>query len=51
VDVVPLACYTAISLDTLSGVTINLLWAWILIIPVSTLLAAIIHEIAHLFIH
>ena len=31
------------------GVTINLLWAWILTIPVSALLAAIFYAIIHLF--
>jgi PiT family inorganic phosphate transporter len=31
------------------GVTINLLWAWILTIPVSGLLAAIIYYIVSLF--
>ncbi len=31
------------------GVTINLLWAWILTIPVSALLAAIVYKIARLF--
>jgi PiT family inorganic phosphate transporter len=32
------------------GVTINLIWAWILTIPVSGLLAAIVYEIIHFFI-
>lgn len=32
------------------GVTINLLWAWILTIPVSGLLAAVVFYIVHLFI-
>ncbi|MFN8294600.1 MAG: inorganic phosphate transporter [Chitinophagales bacterium] len=32
------------------GVTVNLLWAWILTIPVSALLAAITYYIVHLFI-
>ena len=32
------------------GVTINLLWAWILTIPVSALLAAIIYYIVNLFV-
>lgn len=32
------------------GVTINLLWAWILTIPVSALLAAIVYFIARMFI-
>jgi len=31
------------------GVTINLLWAWILTIPVSAILAAIVYFIFHLF--
>lgn len=31
------------------GVTINLLWAWILTIPVSAMLAAIVYYIVHLF--
>ena len=31
------------------GVTINLLWAWILTIPVSALLAAIVYFIVRLF--
>jgi PiT family inorganic phosphate transporter len=31
------------------GVTINLLWAWILTIPVSALMAAIIYYISSLF--
>lgn len=31
------------------GVTINLLWAWILTIPVSALLAALIYYVTHLF--
>jgi PiT family inorganic phosphate transporter len=31
------------------GVTINLLWAWILTIPVSALLAALVYFIFHLF--
>jgi PiT family inorganic phosphate transporter len=31
------------------GVTINLLWAWILTIPVSALLAALVYFILHLF--
>jgi PiT family inorganic phosphate transporter len=31
------------------GVTINLLWAWILTIPVSALLAALVYYIASLF--
>ncbi len=33
------------------GVTINLLWAWILTIPVSALLAAIVYYILKIFIH
>jgi len=32
------------------GVTINLLWAWILTIPVSALLAAIVYYILKIFI-
>jgi PiT family inorganic phosphate transporter len=32
------------------GVTINLLWAWVLTIPVSGLLAGIVYAITHLFI-
>ncbi|HEX9508990.1 MAG TPA: inorganic phosphate transporter [Puia sp.] len=32
------------------GVTINLIWAWILTIPVSALLAALVYWILHLFI-
>lgn len=32
------------------GVTVNLLWAWILTIPVSGALAALIYTIVHLFI-
>lgn len=32
------------------GVTVNLLWAWILTIPISALLAAGIYALAHLFI-
>ncbi|HEY4874624.1 MAG TPA: inorganic phosphate transporter [Puia sp.] len=32
------------------GVTINLLWAWILTIPVSAILAAIVYFIFHLFL-
>ena len=32
------------------GVTINLLWAWILTIPVSGLLAAVVFYVVHLFI-
>ncbi|RYY41748.1 MAG: inorganic phosphate transporter [Chitinophagaceae bacterium] len=32
------------------GVTINLLWAWILTIPVSGLLAALVYFIVHLFV-
>lgn len=32
------------------GVTINLLWAWILTIPVSGLIAALIYAIVHIFI-
>jgi PiT family inorganic phosphate transporter len=31
------------------GVTINLLWAWVLTIPVSGLLAALVYYIVHLF--
>jgi PiT family inorganic phosphate transporter len=31
------------------GVTINLLWAWILTIPISAIVAAIIYGIIHLF--
>jgi len=31
------------------GVTINLLWAWILTIPISGLLAAIVYYILKLF--
>jgi PiT family inorganic phosphate transporter len=30
------------------GVTINLLWAWILTIPVSALLAALVYFLVHL---
>lgn len=33
------------------GVTINLLWAWILTIPITALLAAIILKVVTLFIH
>jgi inorganic phosphate transporter, PiT family len=33
------------------GVTINLLWAWILTIPVSGLMAALVYYIVSLFIH
>ncbi len=33
------------------GVTINLLWAWILTIPVSALLAAVVYYIMKLFVH
>jgi PiT family inorganic phosphate transporter len=33
------------------GVTINLLWAWILTIPVSALLAAIVYYILRIFVH
>ena len=32
------------------GVTINLLWAWILTIPVSALMAMLIYHVVHLFI-
>jgi PiT family inorganic phosphate transporter len=32
------------------GVTINLLWAWILTIPVSAILAAIVYFIIKLFV-
>lgn len=32
------------------GVTVNLLWAWILTIPVSATLAAIIYSLIHLFV-
>lgn len=32
------------------GVTINLIWAWILTIPVSGLLAGVIYEVLHFFI-
>ena len=32
------------------GVTINLVWAWILTIPVSALLAAIFYELIKLFL-
>ena len=32
------------------GVTINLLWAWILTIPVSGLIAAGVYELVHLFV-
>jgi PiT family inorganic phosphate transporter len=32
------------------GVTINLLWAWILTIPVSAVLAAIIYYVVHFFV-
>jgi PiT family inorganic phosphate transporter len=32
------------------GVTINLLWAWILTIPVSALIAAIVYYITAIFI-
>ncbi|RYY99733.1 MAG: inorganic phosphate transporter [Chitinophagaceae bacterium] len=32
------------------GVTINLLWAWILTIPVSGLLAALVYAVVHLFV-
>jgi PiT family inorganic phosphate transporter len=32
------------------GVTINLLWAWILTIPVSALVAALVYTLFHLFI-
>ncbi len=31
------------------GVTVNLLWAWIITIPVSAIMAAIIYYISHLF--
>src|SRR5688500_4214546 len=31
------------------GVTINLLWAWILTIPISALLAALVYTVVHLF--
>jgi inorganic phosphate transporter, PiT family len=31
------------------GVTINLLWAWVLTIPVSALLAAVVYFIVNLF--
>lgn len=31
------------------GVTINLLWAWIITIPVSGLMAAIVYSVVHLF--
>ena len=33
------------------GVTVNLLWAWILTIPVSALLAAIVYYILKIFVH
>jgi PiT family inorganic phosphate transporter len=33
------------------GVTINLLWAWILTIPVSALLAALVYYVMKLFMH
>jgi inorganic phosphate transporter, PiT family len=32
------------------GVTINLLWAWILTIPVSAVLAGIVYYIVHFFV-
>ena len=32
------------------GVTVNLLWAWILTIPVSGALAALVYSIVHLFV-
>jgi PiT family inorganic phosphate transporter len=32
------------------GITINLLWAWILTIPVSALLAAIVYYLIRLFL-
>jgi len=32
------------------GVTINLIWAWVLTIPVSGLLAAAVYEVVHQFI-
>ena len=32
------------------GVTINLIWAWILTIPVSALLAALVYWLLHLFV-
>jgi len=32
------------------GVTINLIWAWVLTIPVSAALAALIYSIIHLFV-
>jgi PiT family inorganic phosphate transporter len=32
------------------GVTINLLWAWILTIPVSALLAAVVYYVMHFFV-
>jgi PiT family inorganic phosphate transporter len=32
------------------GVTVNLIWAWILTIPVSALLASLIYHVVHLFI-
>jgi PiT family inorganic phosphate transporter len=32
------------------GVTINLLWAWVLTIPVSALLAAVVYFIVNLFV-
>ena len=32
------------------GVTINLVWAWILTIPVSALLAALIYKLVQLFL-
>jgi PiT family inorganic phosphate transporter len=32
------------------GVTINLLWAWVLTIPVSALVAALVYALFHLFI-
>jgi PiT family inorganic phosphate transporter len=31
------------------GVTVNLLWAWILTIPVSAIMAAVIYYLARLF--
>ncbi|HEV9038783.1 MAG TPA: inorganic phosphate transporter, partial [Puia sp.] len=31
------------------GVTINLLWAWVLTIPVSALMAAVVYFIVNLF--
>jgi PiT family inorganic phosphate transporter len=31
------------------GVTVNLLWAWILTIPISAMLAAIVYLITNLF--